>query len=157
MDEQPRLLSEAQLDKRSSRTELREINERLLISALREQELSIALEAERARLEAILSSIGDAVLVVDREGKPVLTNAAYAQMTSDAAAAKIIEDATNLMVPLEDEAGQMVARSETFTFEFSTIAPDSTRWWEAKGRLIGQEPGIQGTVVVIRDVSAHKL
>jgi len=60
--------------------ELRDVNERLLIAGLREQELAVTLGAERARLAVILAGIGDAVLVVDEAGTPVHTNAAYARM-----------------------------------------------------------------------------
>jgi len=68
-----------------SPAELRDVNERLLIAGLREQELAAALaikrvtlEAERAQLAVILAGIGDAVLVVDGAGTPVRANVAYA-------------------------------------------------------------------------------
>ena len=36
-----------------------------------------ASEIEHARLEAILASLADAILVLDRQGEVILTNAAY--------------------------------------------------------------------------------
>ena len=68
----------------STMAELRDVNEQLLITGLREQELAAALEAERAQLAVILAGIGDAVLVVDEAGTPVRTNTAYARMTGGA-------------------------------------------------------------------------
>lgn len=73
--------------------ELRDVNERLLIAGLREQELTAALEAERARLAVILAGIGDAVLVVDEAGTLVRANAAYARMFGGAGAPLAPEDA----------------------------------------------------------------
>src|SRR2546422_2013759 len=37
-------------------------------------------EAQRTRLEAILGLMGDAVLVMDARGRPLLTNRAYAEL-----------------------------------------------------------------------------
>lgn len=137
--------------------QLRDVNEQLLISALREQEMAITLEVERARLDAILSSIGDAVLVVDREGKAVLMNAAYRRMMGDADSPIVLDDAAGEMLPTEDAPWFRAARGEAFTLEFSTLDRDGTRrWWEAHGRPIGNVPGAQGGVVVSRDVSERK-
>lgn len=157
MDKRHRSVGDPRVAKVPTVLELRNVNERLLISALREQELASTLEAERARLEAILSSIGDAVLVVDREGRPVLTNAAYLRMIGDPDAAPVLEDAAGGILPPEEAPWRRAARGEAFTLEFSTLAPDGTRrWWEANGQPIGHDPAAQGGVVVIRDVSAHK-
>lgn len=137
--------------------ELREVNERLLISALREQELSTTLEVERARLTVILSSIGDVVLVVDENGMPVLTNAAYTRMMGDTDATIVLEGATGQPLPPEDAPWHRAAHGDAFTLEFSTLALDGTRrWLEANGQPIDQDSGVQGGVVVIRDVSARK-
>jgi len=138
--------------------DLRNINERFLISALREQELASTLEIERAQLDAILSSIGDAVLVVDGEGRPVLTNAAYTRMMGDPEAAIVLEDAAGQTIPADDAPWRRAARGEVFMLEFSTPDPDGTRrWWEANGRPIVHHPGAQGGVVIIRDINERKM
>jgi diguanylate cyclase (GGDEF)-like protein/PAS domain S-box-containing protein len=141
----------------SNVVELRNVNEGLLISALREQELAATLETERAQLEVILSSIGDAVLVVDQEGKPVRTNAAYIRMMGDPESTILPRDASGRPIAPSDTPWLRAARGDDFELEFSMLAPDGTlRWWEAIGRPIGRGPSSQGGVVVFRDISARK-
>lgn len=150
-------MSDPQLEKAPTSVELRDVNERLLISALREQEMAITLEVERARLDAILSSIGDAVLVVDREGEPVLTNAAYTRMMGDPEVAIVLEDASGKIIPPENAPWHRAARGDAFILEFSIRNPDGTpQWWEAHGEPIGHDSNAQGGVVIIRDVSERK-
>src|SRR2546423_2190309 len=99
--------------------ELREVNEHLLIAGLREQEVAVALEAERAQLAVILAGIGDAVLVVDRAGTIVRTNAAYAPMFGSADAAFVPEDEQGQPLPPEATPHARNARGETFSMQFS--------------------------------------
>ncbi len=149
-------MAERRLEKAPADVELRNVNERLLISALREQELAALLQTERAQLDAILSSIGDAVLVVDRTGTPVLTNAAYTRMMGDPNVV-ILKDSAGQVIPPYDAPWCRAARGEAFTMEFSTMSPDGTyQWWEANGRPIGHDVGPQVGVIVIRDVSERK-
>src|SRR5437868_2060970 len=115
--------------------ELRDVNEQLLISGLREQELAAALEAERAQLAVILAGIGDAVLVVDGAGTPVRTNAAYARMTGGADAPLVPEDAQGRPLPPAEMPQARAARGETFSLEFTLPAADGSRcWYEANGQ-----------------------
>jgi len=139
--------------------ELREVNERLLIAGLREQELAAALEGERAQLAVILTSIGDAVLVVDRDGHPVLTNAAYARMMETLAVVPALETADGQPLTHEDAPWGRAAGGDAFAVEFGAVAADGTRrWWEARGRPISHAPGASamGSVVIIRDISVRK-
>src|SRR5262249_37803195 len=57
--------------------ELNATNDDLNARTVELQEMASTSEQERARLEAILSSLGDAVLVVNSAGASQLTNAAY--------------------------------------------------------------------------------
>src|ERR671938_1373643 len=82
-----------------SMAELRDVNEQLLISGLREQELAAALEAERAQLAVILAGIGDAVLVVDEAGTPLRPHPAYARVTGGGEAPLVPEDAQGRPLP----------------------------------------------------------
>jgi len=132
-------------------TELRDVNERLLIAGLREQELATALEAERAQLAAVLADIGDAVLVVGPTGAIVRTNAAYARMAGGAPLAPW--DAQGRPF-LPDETPQARAsRGEAFNLEFTLTAADgSRRWYEANGQPL-HDHGVEVGVVVIRDIT----
>ncbi len=114
-------------------------------------------EAERARLEAILLSISDAVLVVDREGRTVLSNAAYAQMFGDPDADLAATDLEGAPLPPEATPRQRAARGESFRVEFLVTAADGTRcWYEARGEPI-RDGGAGAGVVVIRDVTDRSL
>ncbi len=143
-----------------SPAELRDVNERLLIAGLREQELAAALEieratleAERARLAVILAGIGDAVLVVDQDGRPVRTNAAYTRMFGDAGAPLAPEDAHDRPLPPAETPQARAARGETFSLEFRLPdAAGSQRWFEANGQPL-HDHGAGHAVVVIRDIT----
>jgi len=109
-----------------SRVDVRDINERLLIAGLREQELAATLEAERARLAAILASIGDAVLVVDHDGHPVLTNAAYIQLME-----------TLAIVPALMTADRPPRRRPGAGRRAVTPSPSTSAAWTPTGRAAG--------------------
>jgi len=148
--------------------ELRDINERLLIAGLREQELAAALEAERATLEAeratleaerarlavILAGMGDAVLVVDPTGAIIRTNAAYARLTGGPDSPLAPEDAQGHTLPAADTPQARAGRGETFSQEFTLATADgSLRWYEANGQPL-RDTGAGHAVVVIRDITA---
>jgi two-component system CheB/CheR fusion protein len=85
----------------------------LLEMAAVEERVRRAAEAERARVEAILLSISDAVLVVDREGRTVLTNAAYAQMFGAPDADLAATDFEGAPLPSEGTPRQRAPRGES--------------------------------------------
>ncbi len=125
------------------------------------REVATALEAQRARLAAILASVGDAVLVVDQSGRPVLTNAAYEQLFGDAGAGVLVDEQGQPLPP-EATPQQRAARGEAFSMRFvlMTAAPHESRegvghYLEANGQPIGSPDGGQGDVVVIRDITAR--
>jgi len=140
--------------------ELRDVNERLLIAGLREQELAVALaaeratlEAERARLAVILADMGDAVLVVDPRGAIIRTNAAYARMAGGPDLPLTPRDAQGHVLPAADMPQARAGRGETFSQEFTLTAADgSQRWYEANGQPL-HDSGAGHAVVVIRDIT----
>jgi two-component system CheB/CheR fusion protein len=136
-----------------SPAELRDVNERLLIAGLREQELAATLEAERAQLAVILADIGDAVLVVGPTGAIVRTNPAYARLTGGADVSLLPEDAHGQPLPADVTPQARAGRSEAFRLEFTMAAADGTRrWYEAHGQPL-HDHGLEVGVVVIRDIT----
>ncbi len=144
--------------------ELRDVNERLLIAGLREQELAAALaaeratlDAERARLAVILADMGDAVLVVDPTGAISRTNAAYARMAGGPDLPLTPRDAQGHVLPAADMPQARAGRGETFSQEFTLTAADgSQRWFEANGQPL-HDSGAGHAVVVIRDITSSSL
>ncbi|MBA2445606.1 MAG: PAS domain S-box protein [Nocardioidaceae bacterium] len=115
-------------------------------------------EERRSRLEAILSSLGDAVLAVDREGRAVVTNAAYERMFGSADATFEPYDVAGLPLPDGTWPQQRAAAGERFSMEFTLPEPDGgLRWFEAVAEPLTAEDRIWGGVVTIRDVTDRTL
>ncbi len=115
-------------------------------------------EAQRARLEAILQSMDEALLVVDEAGEVVFTNEAYSRMFGGETAMH----ASDVMgEPLSPAA--WVERHATgdapFTTEFTVTEADGTRrWFRAHGEpTIGVGGGRQGGAVIIKDITERSL
>lgn len=118
----------------------------------------LASEAARARLEAILLSLGDAVLVLDQAGTPLLTNAAYTAMFGEPSVAFVAEDATGQPLPAEATPQQRAARGEHFTIEFTLPGEQGRlRWFEANGQPIRSAGTDLGGVLAIRDITERVL
>jgi len=123
--------------------ELRDVNERLLIAGLGEQELAAV----------ILADMGDAVLVVGATGAIVRTNAAYARMAGGTAIPLAPQDAQGYALPPADTPQARAWRGETFSQVFTLAATDgSRRWYEANGEPL-QDDSAGHAVVVIRDIT----
>ena len=139
--------------------ELNATNDELSARTVELEDLAENHATERARLSAILASLGEAVVVVDADGRLVRTNAAY-----DALAATL--DTSLLpMIGAGDIGGTMdesqtlrarASRGERFETEFSVASPDGTRrWFEAAGRLLRGPDA--GGVLVIRETTDRQL
>ncbi|HEV7126760.1 MAG TPA: CheR family methyltransferase, partial [Ktedonobacterales bacterium] len=122
-------------------------------------------EAERARLEAILLSMGDAVLVVDATGAPLLTNAAYTHLFGSLTEPIAAQDLDGHPLAPDAMPQQRAARGEVFLMEFVIAAPDgSNRYFEASGQPIHgtqeqeqEQEQEHGGVVTIRDITDRSL
>ncbi|MEO8799672.1 MAG: PAS domain-containing protein, partial [Polyangiaceae bacterium] len=55
---------------------LREVNERLLITSVREHEVLEASQREKAQLSALLETLNEGVIIADASGRIVMANAA---------------------------------------------------------------------------------
>lgn len=125
----------------------------------REQEgMRRASEDERAQLATLLSSMTDAVLLVDPNGNTLLTNRAYEQLFSDGLEAATWTDEEGSPLPPSAQPRQRAARGEAFTL--MSVLPDAQgpgRWFEAKGQPIVTDDENRGGVVVIRDITDRSL
>jgi two-component system, chemotaxis family, CheB/CheR fusion protein len=127
----------------------------------REQEgMRRASEDERAQLATLLSSMTDAVLLVDPNGNTLLTNRAYEQLFSDGLEAATWNDEDGNPLPPSAQPRQRAARGESFTL--MSVLPDPQgqglgRWFEAKGQPIINDGETRGGVVVIRDITDRSL
>jgi two-component system, chemotaxis family, CheB/CheR fusion protein len=142
--------------------ELNATNEDLQSRSLELQERAEAQEAlmitvhdEQRRLEAVLSSMSDAVMMVDSSGEIVLTNPAFKEEFGETLPS--LEDPSGRRIPVRGHPARMAARGETFMVPFSVPNADgSRRWFEASGQPIRLD-GLTGGVVVIRDVTDRSL
>ncbi|HEY1388958.1 MAG TPA: chemotaxis protein CheB [Ktedonobacterales bacterium] len=125
----------------------------------REQEgMRRASEDERAQLATLLSSMTDAVLLVDPNGNTLLTNCAYEQLFSDGLEAATWTDEEGNPLPPNEQPRQRAARGEAFILV--SALPDAQgpgRWFEAKGQPIINDHENRGGVVVIRDITDRSL
>ncbi len=121
-----------------------------------------ASEAARARTEAILLSMGDAVLVVDTSGAPLLTNTTYVEMfggvSGGLGATFIAQDELGRPLPSAATPQRRAARGEAFIIEFTLLGEDGDRrYFEATGQPIRSAGAALGGVINIRDISERSL
>ncbi len=136
--------------------ELTTTNDELQARGLEMQELAAARDAERSWLAAVLGGIGDAVLVVDRAGRPLLTNAAYRRLFGSGEI--VPEDESRRALPPEETPQRLAAGGEAFSMTFTVgDAEGSRRWYEATGQPLEHDGAAQGGVVTIRDISDRNL
>ncbi len=132
--------------------ELNTTNEDLQARSVEMQELAVTLEAqreasetERVRLNAVLSSINDGVLVVDLLGQTVLANEAYGRVFGGAERDPTLEREPGRPLPLEAAPRWRATRGETFNEELTFLLPNGTRCWiEANGTPIRSEGAMSG-------------
>ena len=128
----------------------------LLAATLERQRQSS--ESARAQLEAILLSMGDALMVVDATGALALTNAAYAQLFGRADAIVVAEDASGHPLTPKEQPQRRATANVPFTLAFTLTAPDGTRrWFEASGQPVVSGDGAHGGVVTIRDITERSI
>jgi two-component system CheB/CheR fusion protein len=137
--------------------ELNTTNDDLEARGAEVEQASEALESERSRLLTVLASMGDGVLVVDRAGRAVLTNAAFDAMFAETGADFVPEDDLGRPLPREDWPQRRAANGETFNLELTlTSHGGERRRFEASGRPVTHE-GQESGVIVIRDITHRGL
>ena len=143
---------------RIANDDLAERTEELRVQAIQLEQQRRHSDEEHDRLESILSSLGDAVVAVDRDGSTVATNVAYDRLFGGPGAEIEPEDLAGLPLPREDWPNQRAARGERFRMEFAVRTPDGTRrWLEAVAEPLSAEDRTWRGVVAIRDVSERTM
>jgi two-component system, chemotaxis family, CheB/CheR fusion protein len=139
--------------------ELNTTNDDLQARSAELQELARTSDEERARLEALLTSMGDAVLVVDTAGRTLLTNRAYEQYFGGPNAPLLPEDETGHQLPRAETPQRRVARGESFRSEFTLTGDEGARRsFEANAQPVYDSAGQQQWgVIVIRDITERSL
>jgi two-component system CheB/CheR fusion protein len=136
--------------------ELNTTNDDLQARSIEMQEAAIARESVRQRLEAVLASIGDAVVALDETGAVVLSNAAY-DRTFGPPPGPVLADDEGRPLPEDATPGRRAARGESFSLAFTVTLDDGARrWFESEGRPVFDE-GRRLGVVTIRDVTERSL
>jgi two-component system CheB/CheR fusion protein len=131
--------------------ELNVANEELQARSVELEALASTHALEQARLSTILASMADAVLVVDRDGRPVRANSAYEEIINSLVSPFAPLNEHGVPLPPFEAPANRVAKGESFRVEFTAAARDgSRRWFEATGRPLHGE---EGGVLVIRDIT----
>jgi len=138
--------------------ELNAANEDLEAKTVALRELAEQNATGQSHLNAILANMGDAVLVVNRDGSVVRTNLAYdAWLQGDDTAFLPLDEQGNPLSP-KATPQHRAARGETFrqVFTMTGAGDEARRWFEASGRPVNTD-GIEGGVLVMRDITDRSL
>ena len=113
-------------------------------------------DTERARLQAVLESMTDAVVVLSRDRSVQVANAAYLALNADVPDGRMDDEGGHPIPPDESLEGR-AARGEEFRTVVTRAAPgEGRRWYEAVSRRVhGGDPA--STVLVIRDITDRSL
>jgi len=128
-----------------------------------------AVEAERKRLEGILSSVGDGVYVVDPDGSIRLINPAACELLGYEGSDALLGRNAYELLHYAHEDGSPIARSHCPLLQSyargSELSGWQTAFWTAQGKPIPVECTVfpmriegerSGSVVAFRDISARR-
>lgn len=114
-------------------------------------------EVERSRLAAILTNMGDAILVVDASSNTVLANATYERLFGQSTEFTP-QDESGIPLPADVWPRERAARGEAFTLAFTSIDPNGVRrWFESSAQPVRGNDDEQWGVLVIRDITDRSL
>jgi two-component system, chemotaxis family, CheB/CheR fusion protein len=115
-------------------------------------------EQDRAQLEAIVSSIGDAVMAVDAKGEQILANEAYRQIFGGIDATADIGDEHGEPLMWESWPWRRIGQASPFRMVFSLrMSAGLRRWFEAVGQPIFRDERRLGGVLTIHDLADQTL
>ncbi len=137
--------------------ELNATNDELSARSTELEDLAETHAAERARLSAILGSIGEAVVVVDSSGTVVRSNAAYDTLLTSLGGRFNATDLYGNTLVSRTTPLQRAASGEQFQIEFTVADGEGTpRWFEATGGPLRGDTRVGG-VLVIRETTDRRL
>ncbi|HEU5424204.1 MAG TPA: ATP-binding protein, partial [Nitrolancea sp.] len=140
--------------------ELNTTNDELQARSIEAQHMAQVSELGRARLEMILRSMADAVLVIDRTGQVELANEAARQLFGGPGREVgmlgnvALLDQDGLALVGAEMLQQFAAHGESFALEFTIRTPEGEfRFYDATGGPIRSGGEGEGEVVVVRDIT----
>jgi two-component system, chemotaxis family, CheB/CheR fusion protein len=105
-------------------------------------------------LETIFSNLPDAVVVIARDGKQLMSNPAYEALFSGA---RDRQDQGGLPLPMHERPEARAVRGDPFTMAFRMTGRDgAVRWFEAKSRPITLNRD-EAAIIQFRDISERTL
>jgi two-component system CheB/CheR fusion protein len=139
--------------------ELNTTNDELHARTVELQDIAQTSEEARARLAAILDTMGDALLVLNRDGSPLLSNRSYERLFGKPGSLLMAEDAEGRPLARHQIPQNRALEGEPFSMEFRISNPDGmAQWFEADSRpILDLEGQLQWAILVIRDITARSL
>jgi two-component system, chemotaxis family, CheB/CheR fusion protein len=138
--------------------ELNATNEDMQARTIELQDERALSENERARLQTVLVSMGEAVALIDRRGQIVLMNHACRDLFGDDLSRFVPETDEGEMLSDERNPVQRAMHGESFVTQFIVRLSDSERrWFEASSRPVQDGNESPGSVIVIRDITDRSL
>lgn len=143
--------------------ELETANEDLATRSAELAEQREDLAKGRDRLASVLDGMSDALLVVDRDGRPVITNTTYDAIFGGPGDTLIPEDEDGRALPRSAWPAERAREGEDFRMQFSLAArdrdgtDDGRRWYEATGHGLHIADERWAGVVVTRDITDRSL
>lgn len=133
--------------------ELNTTNDDLQTRTIEIQDLAVRLESSRARAQAVLNSLGDAIVVVDGDGRTVLTNVRYDQLFSAPLDSVEMHASDGSPLPGDEQPQRRAARGEAFEITVAVPSPEGElRTYRVTGQPIGADGDEDGGVLVIHDL-----
>ena len=138
--------------------ELETTNEELRARSQEAHALALTVDEQRQWLAVVLDSMGDALVVMDRQGNTTFTNALFDQLMELTGGSFVAQDADGHPLPTEDAPQQQVQAGKPFQMEFTLVLVDGQRrWYEATARPINADGQTQEMVLVLRDSTDRTL
>ncbi len=115
-------------------------------------------ERVKRQLEAIMASMADALVVVDRHGKVLLTNDAYEKLLVKSVGLRLLDEDGENPLLTEDTPLARAARGEAFNLTFNFRGSDNRRHWiETICQPVRAKDMDDWGVVVMRDITERSL
>jgi two-component system, chemotaxis family, CheB/CheR fusion protein len=138
--------------------ELNATNEDMQARTVELQEARTLSENERARLQTVLISMGEAVTLIDRRGEIVLMNEACRSLFGEDLSRFVPETEQGELLSVDQNPIQRAMHGDSFVTQFTVRLSDTEqRWFEASSRPVRNGSESPGSVVVIRDITDRSL